>query len=718
MLVKRTPSEQIIYISLSMQAENKQLLMSVFMLSLYIFILSPLTIVIENYKEFQYGFIEIAFPAFYYFFPVFLILASPVFFPNRITKKIYLSVIVVALITSAINTQILFGDYGAFDGRGLNIDKYSATAIIQLLVFIIVALSVVFSKIRKSLIVFSLIFLVFNFTLSVMLFSFNDRGAFFKKPKGPPQGFGNLSKDNPNYLYIILDEVYGESTKRIFHDKSYLANKFIGFTNYTNTAGVFPTTIMSIPAIITGQSYRDGANLKEFKKNSLKTSPLLNTLSSNGFDYKFHTLNVCSHLPSGRGICSAMGTMGNGAANVNNDYYRALNLSLFSAVPDVLKKQVYRDANWLFSGSSLASSSRHIREFDYLVNNLKVLKGPPTFRLFHTTLTHSPIKVDSHCEMLDENLPRNFENYLKQDTCGFIQASRIIDKLKELGVYDNTYIVISSDHGRPFVPEEIENIFNSSEKNIPFRQYGYAHATLMVKPLNVRGDYKSSHQPMSLMDIAPLITNSINGNSYDILSERKYHYYNWSLGGWRKKTLPPFEEVYEIGDDIKNPSDWTLDERFMNKILASRTQTALKCNNEILFGSSKNKNNHHATGLSYAEPWGRWSNSKKVSLFFRLDRNACSLGKLSMKVIGFVRRRHPSQHSEVFLNNVQIGEININLGEPNPREFSFDIPSKLLRTREINILEFHIKKPVSPVSIGISYDARLLGLGFQSMVFK
>ncbi|MCF6281529.1 MAG: LTA synthase family protein [Candidatus Polarisedimenticolaceae bacterium] len=707
-----------------MQIENKQLGVSVFMLSLYITIVSPLNILIGNYEEFNYGVMEVLFAAIPYFIVAFSVLIVPLLFLKGVVKRGYLTVMVFLLIITVINSEILFGDYGAFDGRGLNIEEYSLTSFAQLLVAIAVACAVLLSKLREKLIIFSSVFLFLSFVLNLSLFVFAD-GVFFKEPKAPSQDFVNLSKDKPNYLYIILDEIYGGSTQEVFRTQNDLVDKFTGFTNYANTAGVYPTTIMSIPAILTSQLYQEGTDVDEFYRKSFKESPLLKTFRANNFDFKIHTVGrYCSELPND--TCSPTGTLGSGFTSVLSDYFRTLNLSLLKSVPDVLKKQVYNGGNWLVH--EVNGNDGYIKEFDYFVDNLKVSSGPSTFRLFHTTLTHSPVRYNHRCELLEDNLPPNYGNYLGQDTCGFVQVGRIIDKLKGLGVYDNTYLIVSSDHGRPSIPSELENKFLLN-KNVSSKEYGYAHATLMIKPLNAGEEFKSSHQPASLIDIAPLIISDINDNSYDLSHERKYYHYNWSLEyhNWGKKTLPPFKGVYSIGDDIKDPFSWVLDVRYMQNLLSQRLKTTLKCGDNVFFGSAKKVSNsddlddkdiYYGSGLSDVESWGRWSDKKNVRFFFKLDNSACKQRKILMRIRGFVTQAHPVQRGNVVLNEVKIGEVVINFGEKNPQDFMFDIPFQIVKPGKINVLEFHIDNPVSPKSVGFNNDQRLLGLGFESMVFQ
>ena len=96
---------------------------------------------------------------------------------------------------------------------------------------------------------------------------------------------------------------------------------------------------------------------------------------------------------------------------------------------------------------------------------------------------------------------------------------------------------------------------------------------------------------------------------------------------------------------------------------------------------------------------------------------SCKSNELSINLRGFVTKSNPEQKAGVLLNNEYIGEVKIKAGESQPKEFSFDV-SKKTKCEEVNTLEFQIENPVSPKSIGVSNDARMLGIGFESMIFQ
>jgi hypothetical protein len=115
---------------------------------------------------------------------------------------------------------------------------------------------------------------------------------------------------------------------------------------------------------------------------------------------------------------------------------------------------------------------------------------------------------------------------------------------------------------------------------------------------------------------------------------------------------------------------------------------------------------------------GRGSDSSKPKILFNVDTAQCVDNKLIIKLGAYATESNPSRHSRVLLNGEQIGKVNINFGEKNPRDFSFDIPSGLVKQGEANVLTFHIENPVVRKKLDSGNDGRLRGLRFYSMVFK
>jgi hypothetical protein len=694
-------------------------------LTVYSTVVTPLNILMGNYTEFSYGLFEILFESIPFFFLVFLIFIMPLLIPGSAWRNIYHHFLLFVLMVVVLTSEVLFGNYGAFDGRGISVDIYSRLSAAQILVIVLVFSGIFFSAIRPVFFVTSMVLILVNFTTTFVQFVKAEE-SFSKYPSDNySKEFVTLSKNEPNYIYFLLDEVYGGSAEQIFTHNFELASQFEGFVSYSNTAGIYPTTIMSIPAILTNQLYEEGDDVKEFYQESLLHSALLDALQKNSIDYKLRTITTYCQVFSTQ-ECTPAGSLGGGYTDVTSDYLRGLNLSIFKLMPDIFKAMVFNDGNWLFSDD--ADIDKFLGEFDYFVNNLAVRDRPSTFRFFHTVLTHAPIKYDENCLRMDENLRRTYENYLKQDTCGFAQVGRVLDRLRELGIYDNSFIIVSSDHGREFMSETMARKFHSGGI-VSKKQYGHSHAMLMIKPLGSNGKLEVSEAKMSLLQVSPLIVSSIDDSPSTKVGARTYFHYDWSkeYHDWSKKTLPPFNGVFLIGEDITDPEDWSYDARYMSQVQSKKGLVPILCGKKIGFtpakktevdGEFQRQDSYLSSGLSFGEAWGgRWSDGPAVSLTFRYDRGACAKARLLLKVSGLVTAEHRIQRSTVTLNNRTLGDIVIEYGQKNPQEIEFEIPEGVLTDRNLNNLHFSFENAISPTSLDMVRDNRSLALGFYEMTF-
>jgi hypothetical protein len=116
-------------------------------------------------------------------------------------------------------------------------------------------------------------------------------------------------------------------------------------------------------------------------------------------------------------------------------------------------------------------------------------------------------------------------------------------------------------------------------------------------------------------------------------------------------------------------------------------------------------------GWSGHEPSLRWSDKKKAFIVFAFDE--IKAGALRIKLAPFLAPgKVESQRVKVTLNDQAIDSFVLN----EPKEFTFALPPTALR--EKNILTFELPDAMSPASLGISPDARLLGINADWMEIK
>lgn len=134
-----------------------------------------------------------------------------------------------------------------------------------------------------------------------------------------------------------------------------------------------------------------------------------------------------------------------------------------------------------------------------------------------------------------------------------------------------------------------------------------------------------------------------------------------------------------------------------------KEKTLNECFRSINF--SKNESNYwEGKGISHLEPWGRWSDSGIVTL--RFDRPLPSQMRLMLRAHAF----GPNAKKEFA---VMVGKQSqlFTLYEDRDEDVWFEF-DQVLNEREIRIT---VPEPVSPLSLGLGADARMLGIGLVEL---
>ncbi len=331
----------------------------------------------------------------------------------------------------------------------------------------------------------------------------NDNGAF-EIPELP------LSKDGKNVVVLMLDRSCGGLVPFIFNEKPELTEQFDGFTYYPNTISYGPCTNIGSPALYGGYEYtpdrinaRSDESLESKQNEALKVMPVL--FSSMGY-----TVTVCDPPCAGYtwipdlsiyddypqiNCYSAAGYSG----YFGEDDLSRLNgllsrnffcFSLMKISPLVLQEFLYDDGHYnepdsvsrnqmlIQNMNGLSQSTGYNPEFVEAYSVLETLPDMTTvndstdntFLMMAFDATHSPcllqkpdyvpsINVDNTVYDTDwvsgnvvngRTMNMTTEEQVKHyhiNMATFIEIGKWLDHLRETGVYDNTRIILVSDHG-------------------------------------------------------------------------------------------------------------------------------------------------------------------------------------------------------------------------------------------------------------------------------
>ena len=118
-----------------------------------------------------------------------------------------------------------------------------------------------------------------------------------------------------------------------------------------------------------------------------------------------------------------------------------------------------------------------------------------------------------------------------------------------------------------------------------------------------------------------------------------------------------------------------------------------------------------------SETWGRWSINGEAAIKIRLTDPLSQALKLEVVMSAFVSGSHPCQEVGIIFNGKEIARkpLCIGKGGDEPSSYKFVLQRELLRQDGRIDIRFVTPDAISPKTLGISSDERLLGVGIRSL---
>ncbi len=368
-----------------------------------------------------------------------------------------------------------------------------------------------------------------------------------------------FSRDK-NVILLILDTLQGDYLERYIRDHRDFADVLKGFTVYRNASGLFPYTSLSVPAINTGVAYEPGQEIQKYFKSIAKRR-LVPRLRKGGFDVSQIRLEGrADYVKAGGSTSQAVA--------------RIFDVALFRQVPHLLKPAVLND--YAFVIGPHASAAVEVPDTDPEVD-LAVLRklaasahttsGKPQAKVMHLWGVHPPTRMSAGCELqpAPDDPFGSRQSYGEQLECILNEVALYLKKLQKLGVYDDTMLVITGDHGskqglldRASLPGFSKAIFSA------------AHPGIAVKPLGATGAVRFSDDPVMVQDEYATILEELgvakSDVGYDMVKGeapagrvRPFSFYE-SANDVVAETLHDTAD-FEIRGNVRKMKDWTaLDE--------------------------------------------------------------------------------------------------------------------------------------------------------------
>jgi hypothetical protein len=390
-----------------------------------------------------------------------------------------------------------------------------------------------------------------------------------------------------NVLHILADGMQGDVAAELLAENGgRLGRGMDGFTLFADNVGAFPYTHMSVPAMLSGDVYDNSEKQAPFMARAMGPDSILATARAAGYNvevgepggglaeiYRYATAARVIELPSSP---SAEGWRG-------SPQERLLlgDLLLFRVMPHFLKQYVYNDGEWLLQGlfgHTVVPGRRflaHVAFLHSLAAQARVDSPRPTYKFLHLMLSHRPMVMAADCRYTARILVPDRENVRNQARCGFDAIAGVLARLRQLGIYDQTTVVISGDHGTFLAPAQFAPGSVAASRafalGLPPRLLGHGRPLLLVKPAHAQGAMRISQAPAWLPDTPATIADAaaLPGRAPGVSAlrlrvgdarVRRYMVYAYEGSDWTADYLAPLQEFLVRGPSLQVDS-WSMGRR-------------------------------------------------------------------------------------------------------------------------------------------------------------
>ena len=303
-----------------------------------------------------------------------------------------------------------------------------------------------------------------------------------------------------NILMIEMDMFQGYFVRRYLDGHQDLARRFEGFTLFENAVSAGPYTTMSVRHILTGTAPVKSTGAGD----SIRAGDnILSDALSHGYTPTYGYITAPVRLP---GLNSQDASMD---LDRGSRYFALARESARRYLP--LTSSL--GARPLEFGWISKTDAR-----DSLIWLIDSLYADPTteksFLYYHSVMTHQPIRFDS-AGAYDKSLsPDDLYGELGY-ALGLL--AKLVDRLKALGLYDETTVIILGDHGYNFLDSLTERTLprDASYLREPLgkNNVGQFDVALMVKPRGSDGALRHSTAAVVLTDLRKTLLEIMNPGS-------------------------------------------------------------------------------------------------------------------------------------------------------------------------------------------------------------
>lgn len=471
-----------------------------------------------------------------------------------------------------VQSFFLNGKMGTLTGEG---DHYSlSTVLVNLLLWVLIAAVIIVGailliKFKKEQLARSVVmFLALSLTVmqltafvSTVFTSDGMTGSGVQKNYYLSDIGEYEISDGKNTVMFIIDTCDGRYLEQAISEYPDIFDGLDGFVYYPNATSTHSRTYPSVPYLLTGEICHFDKPYSEYVDEAYKNNSYIEDIKATGCNIGLYTNN---QYVANKGMMSIDNSVSNSETRISfiGTLKQMGRISLYRNVPYALKSRFRYggesvNENVIFipkSAPQRCITSNDVAFYNRLVSDGIAVSGSysKAFRLYHMWGAHPGGKFDQNMQ------PAKQGSTTQCIRGNFLIIQDYIRQMKELGVYEDSTIIITADHGSS----------NGSSDKRPLVIDSAPTVAMLVKPSGCgmsNEGVTTSTAPVCHADLFSTVIASLDGNyekygtpvwNHTEGEQRTRYYYNQALYSDEDGEIALRE--YAVTGDARDVSNWKL----------------------------------------------------------------------------------------------------------------------------------------------------------------
>lgn len=433
-----------------------------------------------------------------------------------------------------IHSNFLSGWLPSMDGTAVDWSAYPGQRVASIAVCAAAALLIAILAYKKWLektavwagSVLTLMLLVTVVTLGIS--STSTAGSYYCSTT---KGLQEYSTDK-NFVIFVVDSVDGGTFEQLVDSTPEYKEALRDFTYYSNSLSAYPYTYYAVTQLLTGQWYEGGEDFEQFRSRAVREAPLFQTLSDQGYQMGIY---FTENLVDKNAEPERFFNMRWEAPDIVSHpaFWRViLRMSCVKNAPFDLKRLGYCLPEKL---NQLKKIDKEAEDAVFTVSNLDFLQTCQSdiqlddtrmFKYIHVEGAHTPLQYGPHLENVADTPQATYEN---QVAGAIYLVQNYLEQLRKSGCYDNTAVIVMSDHGYNAAPE------GSTLAEIRQHSAMRSHSIFLAKGFGEQHDFAVNEAPLSYEDLLSVYDKLLNGSESSLLID-------WKKGDVRERRFLNYQQ--------------------------------------------------------------------------------------------------------------------------------------------------------------------------------